>query len=250
MNQFLKAAIKGEDPWGEMNIIQKIIYIIVDIPFDFLRRITIPPCHEEMWYRKFAIVWPIPAVVFVYITNGWIPYDGSPLPISFYVLLGLGLIASIIFYLTTQASKPPRYILLFALCGFLLAIFWVNFVSNVLIDLLGLIGLMWGIPDAYLGLTVLAWGNSVGDTITNASVAKRGLAKMAITGCFAGQYFNMSLGLGLAFLKQNLVTGVVPEFKFDQVYAFLPLLIVFPMMFGLLCIMVSTTIFGFELKKF
>jgi len=45
---------------------------------------------------------------------------------------------------------------------------------------------MWGIPDAYLGLTILAWGNSVGDTITNASVAKRGLAKMAITGCFAG----------------------------------------------------------------
>jgi sodium/potassium/calcium exchanger 6 len=54
------------------------------------------------------------------------------------------------------------------------------------LDQLGLIGLMWGIPDAYLGLTILAWGNSVGDTITNASVAKRGLAKMAITGCFAG----------------------------------------------------------------
>ena len=50
MNQFLKAAVRGEDPFNELNIIQKIIYIIVDIPFDFLRRITIPPCHEEMWY--------------------------------------------------------------------------------------------------------------------------------------------------------------------------------------------------------
>jgi len=109
---------------------------------------------------------------------------------------------------------------------------------------------MWGIPDSYLGLTILAWGNSVGDTITNASVAKRGLAKMAITGCFAGQYFNMSLGFGLAFLKSNLVTGEVPEFKFTEVYAFLPLLIVFPMMFGLLAIIISTTINKFELKKF
>lgn len=50
MNQFLRAAVRGEDPFNELNIIQKIIYIIVDIPFDFLRRITIPPCHEEMWY--------------------------------------------------------------------------------------------------------------------------------------------------------------------------------------------------------
>lgn len=108
---------------------------------------------------------------------------------------------------------------------------------------------MWGIPDAYLGLTVLAWGNSVGDTITNASVASRGLAKMAITGCFAGQYFNMSLGLGLAFLKQNLVTGIVPEFKFGETYAFLPLLILFPMMAGLIAIIISTVINKFELKK-
>lgn len=171
MNQFLKAAVRGEDPWSEMNIIQKIIYIIVDIPFDFLRRITIPPCHEEMWYRKFAVVWPIPAVFFIYLTNGWFPVDGSIPPVSFWVLLGVGLICSFIFYFTTHANKPPRYILLFAICGFLVAIFWINFISNVLIDLLGLVGLMWGIPDAYLGLTILAWGNSVGDTITNASVA-------------------------------------------------------------------------------
>lgn len=36
MNQFLAAAIRGEDPWNEMNIVQKIIYVICDIPFDFL----------------------------------------------------------------------------------------------------------------------------------------------------------------------------------------------------------------------
>lgn len=54
-----------------------------------------------MWYRKFAVVWPIPAVVFAYITNGWIPYDGSPVPISFWVLLAVGLVCSFIFYFTT-----------------------------------------------------------------------------------------------------------------------------------------------------
>jgi len=41
----------------------------------------------------------------------------------------------------------------------------------------------------------------------------------------------------------------VPEFKFDQTYAFLPLLIVFPMVVGLIAIIISATINKFELKK-
>jgi solute carrier family 24 (sodium/potassium/calcium exchanger), member 6 len=194
-------------------------------------------------------VWPIPAIVFIYLTNGLIPFDGTALPISFYILLAVGLVCSFIFYFTTEANRPPKFILLFALCGFFLAIFWVNWISNILVDLLGLLGLMFNIPTSYLGMTILAWGNSVGDTITNASVARRGLAKMAITGCFAGQFFNLSLGLGISMLKQNLVTGIVPDFSFEENQAFLSLIIAFPLMFALLMIMVFTAINKFELKK-
>jgi len=60
----------------------------------------------------------------------------------------------------------------------------------------------------------------------------------------------MSLGLGLAFLKSNLSTGQVPEFKFNETYAFLPLLIVFPMMAGLIYIIINASINKFELKKY
>lgn len=37
------------------------------------------------------------------------------------------------------------------------------------------------IPDSVLGLTVLAWGNSIGDLSTNMAMAKKGLSNMAIT---------------------------------------------------------------------
>ena len=50
-----------------------------------------------------------------------------------------------------------------------------------------------------LGLTVLAWGNSVGDLSTNLAMAKKGLANMALTACFAGPVFNMLVGLGVGF---------------------------------------------------
>ena len=50
-----------------------------------------------------------------------------------------------------------------------------------------------------LGLTVLAWGNSVGDLSTNMAMARKGLSNMAMTACFAGPVFNMLVGLGLGF---------------------------------------------------
>ena len=51
-----------------------------------------------------------------------------------------------------------------------------------------------------LGLTVLAWGNSVPDLITDVTMARTGFANMAMTACFAGPMCNMLTGLGLGFL--------------------------------------------------
>ena len=46
-----------------------------------------------------------------------------------------------------------------------------------------------------LGLTVLAWGNSIGDFSTNMAMAKKGLANMALTACYAGPVFNLLVRL-------------------------------------------------------
>lgn len=50
-----------------------------------------------------------------------------------------------------------------------------------------------------LGLTVLAWGNSIGDFSTNMAMAKKGLANMALTACYAGPVFNLLVGCLLLF---------------------------------------------------
>ena len=67
-----------------------------------------------------------------------------------------------------------------------------------------------------LGLTILAWGNSVGDLSTNMSMAKRGLANMSITACFAGPVFNLLVGLGVGFnLLNNSNGGGSSEVEFS-----------------------------------
>ena len=59
---------------------------------------------------------------------------------------------------------------------------------------------------AVLGLTVLAWGNSIGDLVADVAVARAGSPDMAVTACFAGPLFNMLVGLGVAFFIQCVYT--------------------------------------------
>ena len=70
-----------------------------------------------------------------------------------------------------------------------------------MIDLIGLLGIVLNVNTAYLGATLLAWGNSVGDMVANVGISRRGLAQMALVGCFAGPLFNTCIGLGISLTR-------------------------------------------------
>ena len=74
--------------------------------------------------------------------------------------------------------------------------------------LLDFLGTLFGIPHEVLGLTVLAWGNSVGDLSTNLTMAKRGLSNMAMTACFAGPVFNILVALSVGFMQYLSANGL------------------------------------------
>jgi sodium/potassium/calcium exchanger 6 len=94
-----------------------------------------------------------------------------------------------------------------ACVGFIIAATWIDAIADQLVKLLTLLGVICRIPGAIMGLTVLAWGNSMGDLSANMTMAKKGLANMAITACFAGPVFNILIGLGGGFAKLNASTG-------------------------------------------
>eukprot|EP01034_Spumella_vulgaris_P002203 gene2203-2870_t len=72
--------------------------------------------------------------------------------------------------------------------------------AGELIACLSALGVILKLPPAFLGLTVLAWGNSVGDLFTNTAVAKQGLGEMAIAGCYGGPVFNILMGFGVSLV--------------------------------------------------
>ena len=72
--------------------------------------------------------------------------------------------------------------------------------SCLQVGVLGYLGILARIDHTVLGLTVLAWGNSIGDLSTNLAMAKRGLSNMAITACYAGPMFNLLVAVGAGFI--------------------------------------------------
>lgn len=94
-----------------------------------------------------------------------------------------------------------------ALYGFVIAATWIDTIAAALVSLLNFLGIILRIPGPILGLTVLAWGNSMGDLSANMTMARKGLANMAMTACFAGPVFNILVGLGMGFTRLASITG-------------------------------------------
>lgn len=94
-----------------------------------------------------------------------------------------------------------------ALYGFVVAATWIDSIADRLVTLLEFLGIILRIPNYIMGLSVLAWGNSMADLSANLTMARKGLANMAITACFAGPVFNILIGLGAGFGVLRSATG-------------------------------------------
>lgn len=88
-----------------------------------------------------------------------------------------------------------------AVYGFGVAALWIDSFASEIVGILKLFGIAAGVDSAVLGLTVLAWGNSLMDFMNNTTLAEKsaGGNSMAMTACFAGPLFNLLCGLGLGF---------------------------------------------------
>lgn len=120
-------------------------------------------------------------------------------------IVSLALFAILSF--TTTVSRPPRYHYLFCFLGFIVSIAWISTIASEVVGVLKAVGIILGISDAILGLTIFAVGNSLGDLVANITVARLGFPVMALGACFGGPMLNILLGIGLSGLYMTIKAG-------------------------------------------
>lgn len=113
----------------------------------------------------------------------WAKYMDQPVKtlvkmILYSLLISLILLAVLL--LSTTPDKKPRYHFLFCFLGFIISIAWISTIAEEVVGVLKAAGVILGMSEAILGLTVFAVGNSVGDLVADITVARLGYPVMAL----------------------------------------------------------------------
>ena len=105
-----------------------------------------------------------------------------------------------------------------AVLGFVMGVVWIDTIAGEVVGILSFSAALASFPAGILGLTLLAWGNSLGDYFGNRAMARKGYANTAITACFAGPLFTLLISLGLGFSSYlakrgegRVAVGLTPE---------------------------------------
>ncbi|KAJ4841449.1 hypothetical protein Tsubulata_003539 [Turnera subulata] len=180
------------------------IVFILEMPLYLPRRLTIPVVCQRRWSKPIAVISVTLAPILLSILwNAQEKYATSDITLLAYGIgVSIGLAFGVLAYFTTEDSCPPKkFSVLWLAAGFLMSVIWSYITAQELVALLVSLGYLFGISPSILGLTVLAWGNSLGDLVTNLTMALNGGpegAQVAISGCYAGPIFNFLFGMGLS----------------------------------------------------
>lgn len=107
------------------------------------------------------------------------------IPLSAIVLL-ISVSMSCAVYFTSRTDCPPKYHVTFAAGSFIGSVCVIYTVAKEVVCVMKVMGIISDMTDSMVGLSILAWGNSVGDLFSNVALAKQGYQQMAFAACFGG----------------------------------------------------------------
>lgn len=122
----------------------------------------------------------------------------------------------------TRAPKFERHLLSYRILnylgsvfGFGLALMWVSIFASEIIAIIKAISVVLQFSDDILGATVFALGNSIGDLISNLTIARMGMPVMAFAACFGGPLLALcSLGLSsIIVISRKEVPAIYVNFS-------------------------------------
>jgi len=202
----------SEARWDDMTPSQKVLAPITT-PIFLIMSLTMPVIREGRLGKGYTTALAFFAPLFFLGAPGSATamfrdnFPGSP---YFWILCisgGISFVTFLKLQLETEGPKAASEVI--AMLAFVNSIVWMHLAAEHLVLIIDALAKIAGISEDFLGATVLAWANCVGDLVSNMAVAKAGQAAMAVTACFAGPVFNLLVGLAASLVYVNVVLGDV-----------------------------------------
>lgn len=138
-----------------------------------LLKLTVPlvdyDAHNHNWNKFTLMTNSLLAPLFIiFATKTWFSLLFGVIPV-WSIGLVIGFAGALLIGLTTKLHERPRFHWLFAYFGFFVSVIWIYSIANEIVNLLTAFGVILNISNTILGLTFLAWGNSLSGTTTNTS---------------------------------------------------------------------------------
>ncbi|SMN22804.1 similar to Saccharomyces cerevisiae YDL206W Putative protein of unknown function [Maudiozyma saulgeensis] len=85
---------------------------------------------------------------------------------------------------------------LVSIMGFLSSICAISVVVDIIVSILRMWTTKFHVSESILGITIFAWGNSIGDLVSNLTFVKTGLVETALGACFGSPLLYFLFGVG------------------------------------------------------
>ena len=72
-----------------------------------------------------------------------------------------------------------------------MAIVWTYITANEIVNLIQTFGVILNVNNVIMGLTFLAWGNSIADVVADVTLARQGFPRMSLSACIGGPLFSI-----------------------------------------------------------
>eukprot|EP00667_Euglena_gracilis_P002943 EG_transcript_2949 len=184
---------------------------VLMLPVKVALHATIPLVSDDAadWRKLWAVTCPTASPLLFLFAAG-LTHPGVLLAATL-----LGLAGSFLVYHATHADSPPKWAVLFSSVAFIMSIVWIYLVANELLGLLEAVGGLLAVSQPMLAVTVLAWGNCIGDVAADLAMAQQGYATTAVCATYGGPLLTLCVGLGSAFACQAVLQ--YPAFPIGRV---------------------------------